>query len=78
MFSDGLTRNIEPIGNQFLAYVRRKLNNYSFSDDERIQAEAATEQAEEIILEDSEEETSELLNRDPKDWKVIIWKNELI
>ncbi|RGB35761.1 hypothetical protein C1646_108714 [Rhizophagus diaphanus] len=67
--SDGLTRNIEPIGNQFLAYVRRKLNNYSFSDDERIQAEAATEQAEEIILEDSEEETSELLNRDPKDWK---------
>lgn len=67
-----MTRNIEPIGGQFLAYVRRKLNNYSFSDDERIQAEAATEQAEEIILEDSEEETQELLNRDPKDWKVTI------
>ena len=72
MFSDGLTRKVEPVGSQFLAHARRKLNNHSFSEDDRIQSEAATEQAEEIILEDSEEETLELLNRDPKDWKVAI------
>jgi hypothetical protein len=72
LFSDCLTRNIEPVGEQFLAHVRRKLNNHSFSDDDRIQAEAATEQAEETISEDSEEETPDLLNRDPKDWKVTI------
>ena len=73
MFSEGLACKVEPVGNQFLAYARRKLNNHSFSEDDRIQAEAATEQADEIILEDYEEETPELLNRDPKDWKVIIW-----
>jgi len=71
LFSDCSTRNIEPVGSQFLAHARRKLNNYSFSEDDRIQAELATELAEETILEDSEEETPELLSRDPKDWKVI-------
>ncbi|RIA86795.1 DnaJ domain-containing protein [Glomus cerebriforme] len=67
--SDGLIRNVEPVGSQFLAHARRKLNNHSFSEDDRIQEEATTEQTEEIISEDSEEETPELLNRDPKDWK---------
>src|SRR4051794_33686972 len=72
LFLAGLSHKIEPIGSQFLAHARRKLNNHSFSEDDRIQAEAATEQAEEVISEDEEEETPELLNRDPKDWKVII------
>jgi DnaJ homolog subfamily C member 2 len=72
LFLAGLIRSIEPVGRQFLAHARRKLNNHSFAEDERIQLEAATEQAEEVISEDSEEETPELLNRDPKDWKVIV------
>ena len=71
LFSVCLARNIEPVGSQYLAHARRKLNNHSFSEDDRIQAEITTEQAEEIISEDSEEETPELLSRDPKDWKVI-------
>ena len=48
------------------------LNNHSFSEDDRIQAETAVEQAEEVVSEDSEEETPDLLNGDPKDWKVLI------
>ncbi|CAG8522387.1 10954_t:CDS:10 [Funneliformis caledonium] len=67
--SGGFMRKIEPIGNQFLAHARRKLNNHSFSEDDRIQAESAVEQAEEVLSDDSEEETPDLLNRDPKDWK---------
>ena len=72
LFLACLARNIEPVGSQFLAHARRKLNNHSFSEDDRIQSEAVKEQAEEVVSEDSEEETPELLNRDPKDWKVTI------
>ncbi|CAG8450806.1 8089_t:CDS:10 [Ambispora leptoticha] len=37
--------------------------------DQRIQAEKETYKTQDSILEDSEEETAELLSRDPKDWK---------
>ncbi|CAG8455189.1 25047_t:CDS:10 [Dentiscutata erythropus] len=67
--SEGVIRNIEPVGRYFLAHARRKLNNHSFSEDEHIQAEANAKQLEVIHDEDSEEETPELLSRDPKDWK---------
>ncbi|CAG8476850.1 2183_t:CDS:10 [Cetraspora pellucida] len=67
--SEGVIRNIEPVGRYFLAHARRKLNNHSFSEDERIQAEANAKQLEVIQDEDTEEETPELLSRDPKDWK---------
>ncbi|CAG8665485.1 19970_t:CDS:2, partial [Racocetra fulgida] len=67
---EGVIRNIEPVGRYFLAHARRKLNNHSFSEDERIQAEANAKQLEVIQDEDFEEETPELLSRDPKDWKV--------
>ncbi|CAG8665507.1 21334_t:CDS:2, partial [Racocetra persica] len=67
--SEGVIRNIEPVGRYFLAHARRKLNNHSFSEDERIQAEANAKQLEVIQDEDFEEETPELLSRDPKDWK---------
>ncbi|CAG8792809.1 8185_t:CDS:10 [Gigaspora margarita] len=67
--SEGVIRNIEPVGRYFLAHARRKLNNHSFSEDEHIQAEANAKKLEVIHDEDSEEETPELLSRDPKDWK---------
>ncbi|CAG8558671.1 11660_t:CDS:10 [Diversispora eburnea] len=68
--SGSVNRNIEPVGRFFLAHARRKLNNHSFDEDDRIQAEAAIKQEDEVIdLKDEEEETPELLSRDPKDWK---------
>ncbi|RHZ45569.1 hypothetical protein Glove_669g3 [Diversispora epigaea] len=68
--SGSVNRNIEPVGRFFLAHARRKLNNHSFDEDDRIQAEAAIKQEDEVIdLKDDEEETPELLSRDPKDWK---------
>ncbi|KAG9291541.1 hypothetical protein G9A89_021960 [Geosiphon pyriformis] len=67
--SECIIRTIEPVGHYFLAHARRKLHNHSFSEDQRIQDATQTAAIEEDIHEDSEEETLELLNRDPKEWK---------
>ncbi|CAG8440706.1 13593_t:CDS:10 [Ambispora gerdemannii] len=64
-----IVRKIEPVGRHFLGHARRKLHNHSFTEDQRIQAEKETDKTQDSVLEDSEEETTELLSRDPKDWK---------
>ena len=65
-------RELEPVGQYYLAHARRKLHNYSFLVDERTLAENEVVDVDEADYEEEEEETPELLKRDPKDWKVCI------
>ncbi|KAF2107936.1 zuotin [Lophiotrema nucula] len=63
-------RNIEPVGPHFLAHARRKRHKRTFSEDERIQAQANVKKVED----DDEGEISEpedplMLQREAKDWK---------
>ncbi|KAF2016094.1 DnaJ-domain-containing protein [Aaosphaeria arxii CBS 175.79] len=63
-------RNIEPVGPHFLAHARRKRHKRTFSEDDRIQAQANVKKVED----DDEGEISEpedpvLLQREAKDWK---------
>lgn len=64
-------RKIEPVGPAFLAYARRKRHGRTFSEDERIQAQARARNVEdETDGEVSEPEDPAMLARDAKDWKV--------
>ncbi|KAL6704365.1 Zuotin [Coniothyrium glycines] len=63
-------RNIEPVGPHFLAYARRKRHKRTFSEDERIQAQANVKKVEEEDPDDVDEpEDPMLLQRQAKDWK---------
>ncbi|CCG83088.1 Uncharacterized J domain-containing protein C1778.01c [Taphrina deformans PYCC 5710] len=65
-----VSRQLEPVGQYFLAHARRKRHGRTFSEDERIQAEQNVKKVE--VVEDEEEdepESAELLKSDPKDWK---------
>ncbi|CAG8629473.1 836_t:CDS:2 [Paraglomus brasilianum] len=67
--SECVIRELEPVGQYYLAHARRKLHNYSFLVDERTLAENEVVDVDEADYEEEEEETPELLKRDPKDWK---------
>ncbi|PWZ00864.1 DnaJ-domain-containing protein [Testicularia cyperi] len=67
---------LEPVGDSFLAYKRRELNALSFADDDKNIADArAAEAAAHAANGDDdagvgdEDESPELLARDPKEWK---------
>ncbi|KAF9740101.1 hypothetical protein PMIN06_003725 [Paraphaeosphaeria minitans] len=68
--SNATDRNIEPVGPHFLAHARRKRHKRTFSEDDRIQAQASVKK----IEDDDEGEISEpedplMLQREAKDWK---------
>jgi DnaJ family protein C protein 2 len=63
-------RNIEPVGPHFLAHARRKRHKRTFSEDERIQAQANVKKVEDDDAgEISEPEDPLMLQREAKDWK---------
>ncbi|CAI6340004.1 unnamed protein product [Periconia digitata] len=63
-------RNIEPVGHHFLAHARRKRHKRTFSEDDRIQAQANVKKVEdEDDGEISEPEDPLMLQREAKDWK---------
>ena len=65
-----VSRQLEPVGQYFLAHARRKRHGRTFSEDERIQAEQNVKQVESVEDEEEDEpESAELLKSDPKDWK---------
>lgn len=65
-----VSRQLEPVGQYFLAHARRKRHGRTFSEDERIQAEQNVKQVEAVEDEEEDEpESAELLKSDPKDWK---------
>ena len=69
--SPPVMRKIEPVGPAFLAYARRKRHGRTFSEDDRIQAQAKVKKIEdEDDGEISEPEDPDMLARDAKDWKV--------
>lgn len=64
-------REIEPVGQHFLAHARRKRHKRTFSEDERIQAAENVKKVEDVDDGDiSETEDPMMLGRDAKDWKV--------
>ena len=68
--SPATSRPIEPVGPHFLAHARRKRHRRTFSEDERIQAQAAVSKTDDDDAGDiSEEEDPMLLQREAKDWK---------
>merc|ERR1712137_1500912 len=68
--SEANDRKIEPVGPHFLAYARRKRNKRTFSEDDRIQAQANVKSVEEEDPDDIDEpEDPVMLQREAKDWK---------
>lgn len=72
-------RTLLPAGPSYLRYVRRKNANLSFEEDDAAQAEEQarhaelnTDGAEDELYKGigDDEESEELLERDPKEWKV--------
>jgi DnaJ family protein C protein 2 len=66
-------RTIEPVGPHFLAHARRARHKRTFSEDDRIQAQERAKK----IEDDNDSEISEpedlmMLQRDAKDWKVML------
>ncbi|KAF2727951.1 DnaJ-domain-containing protein [Polyplosphaeria fusca] len=68
--SHATDRNIEPVGPHFLAHARRKRHKRTFSEDDRIQAQANVRKVEDDDEDDvSEPEDAMMLQREAKDWK---------
>jgi len=67
-------RNVEPVGPHFLAHARRKRHKRTFSEDEKLEAQRTVKKVEDDddSGEISEPEDKMMLQRDAKDWKVII------
>ncbi|SOV07231.1 probable ZUO1 - zuotin [Ustilago sp. UG-2017a] len=70
------THTLQPVGPAFLAHKRRQLNNLSFAEDDKIigdklaaEAAAAAANGDDDAGVGDEEESAELLARDPKEWK---------
>lgn len=65
-----------PVGPSYIAHTRRQLRQLSFEDDDQAEKErldalkAANSTGEEDVDIPDEEETQDLLDRDPKEWKV--------
>ncbi|EPE05592.1 hypothetical protein F503_02331 [Ophiostoma piceae UAMH 11346] len=69
--SAGAHRSLEPVGPQYLAHARRMRHNRTFSEDDRIEAEA---RAKKVDTEDddgdiSEPEDPSMFKLEAKDWK---------
>ncbi|KAF2872043.1 zuotin [Massariosphaeria phaeospora] len=68
--SQATDRNIEPVGPHFLAHARRQRHKRTFSEDDRIQAQANVKKVEDDDDGDiSEPEDPLMLQREAKDWK---------
>ncbi|EST10198.1 DnaJ [Kalmanozyma brasiliensis GHG001] len=70
------THVLQPVGPAFLAYKRRQLNNLTFAEDDKIigdslaaAAAAAAANGDDDAGVGDEDESDELLARDPKEWK---------
>lgn len=70
------THTLQPVGPAFLAHKRRQLNNLSFAEDDKIigdklaaEAAATSANGDDDAGVGDEEESAELLARDPKEWK---------
>jgi hypothetical protein len=71
---------LEPVGPHFLAHARRKRHNRTFSEDEKHQAEIHASTLEDRsgnVSEDDEPEDPEMLERDPKEWKVRLFTQSI-
>ncbi len=71
--SAGTHRTLEPVGPQYLAHARRMRHNRTFSEDDRIEAEARAKKVKTGDDDDddfSEPEDPSMLLREAKDWKV--------
>ncbi|SNX82226.1 probable ZUO1 - zuotin [Melanopsichium pennsylvanicum] len=69
-------RTLQPVGPAFLAHKRRHLNQFSFAEDDKIiqdslaaAAAAAATNGDDDLGVGEEDESDELLARDPKEWK---------
>lgn len=68
--STPVKKNLELLGPKFQAFVRRRFHNRTHSEDEKIQQEIyGSGEAELDDFSDDEEETSDLADLDPRDWK---------
>ncbi|EFX05062.1 ribosome associated chaperone [Grosmannia clavigera kw1407] len=69
--SAGVHRSLEPVGPQYLAHARRMRHNRTFSEDDRIEAEARAKTVDDGDNDGdiSEPEDPSLLLREAKDWK---------
>lgn len=64
-------RKVEPVGPAFIGWSRRKRHGRTFSEDERIQAQARVKKIEDNDDDEiSEPEDPLMLAREAKDWKV--------
>lgn len=61
--------SVQPIGQSFINYVRRKKHNRTQSEDERIESVLKETSNEEIDDIESEDESELLYTMDPKEWK---------
>lgn len=73
--SPGVHRSLEPVGPQYLAHARRMRHNRTFSEDDRIEAEARAKKVDDGDNDGdiSEPEDPSMLLREAKDWKVCTW-----
>ncbi|CAK7565132.1 MAG: Zuotin [Sporothrix epigloea] len=69
--SAGTHRSLEPVGPQYLAHARRMRHNRTFSEDDRIEAEARAKKVDngDDDGDISEPEDPSMLTREAKDWK---------
>lgn len=70
-YSAPVRRPVEPVGRYFLAHAARTLRGHTWSEFEKMEAENNVRQVEEYGDADlgDEEQSSELLAHDPRDWK---------
>ena len=66
-----MRRPIEPVGRYFLAHASRTLRGHTWSEFEKLEAEKNVKQIEVNEDEDlgDEEQSEELLEHDPREWK---------
>ncbi|KAJ3092035.1 hypothetical protein HK102_011383 [Quaeritorhiza haematococci] len=68
-FSDCIVQPVEPAGQAFVGLIRRKRHKRTLSEDEQIEAALASANEEDVSAQEEEEETWELLQSDPLQWK---------
>lgn len=70
-YSAPVRRPIEPVGRYFLAHASRTLRGHTWSEFEKIEAEKNVKQIEDDEDDDlgDEEQSEELLEHDPREWK---------
>ncbi|RCK58885.1 Zuotin [Candida viswanathii] len=70
-YSSPVRRPIEPVGRYFLAHALRTLRGHTWSEFEKLEAEKNVKQIESSEDDDlgDEEQSAELLEHDPREWK---------